>query len=286
MAKGSMNLHFFKILKHIQFKKDYVVYALLYGATSLIIPLTTQYLVNNLIIAGLWQSTLSFIILITVGLIFSQVLRFGMVILKEYIEREVFIVINKFWKNFKTESRYYYLETFQSLKSFSKTLTDFIDISLTVFFGMLTVIFFHPGFIILPLLILASITYLWSNNQKAIKSAIKESDEKYKIFENLNQSSSTDKFEAYLEARHLHLSITKKNNLIIGIVFVLSQIILIKLGVYFIEKDSLSVGQLVSTEIILSGIFGTLIKYPQTLEALYDFETSLYKIKKAQGEVV
>ncbi len=90
-----MTLKFFGILKLVKWKKDYLIYALLYGATSLIIPLATQYLVNNLIVAGLWQSTLTFIIIITIGLIFSQVLRYGMVILKEYIEREVFIIVNE-----------------------------------------------------------------------------------------------------------------------------------------------------------------------------------------------
>ncbi len=124
-----MTLKFFDILKLVKWKKDYLIYALLYGATSLIIPLATQYLVNNLIVAGLWQSTLSFIIIITIGLIFSQVLRYGMVILKEYIEREVFIIVNEKWKSFKDESKHYYLESFNCLKSFSKVFSDYVDVS-------------------------------------------------------------------------------------------------------------------------------------------------------------
>lgn len=278
-----MTLKFFDILKLVKWKKDYLIYALLYGATSLIIPLATQYLVNNLIVAGLWQSTLTFIIIITIGLIFSQILRYGMVILKEYVEREVFIIVNEKWKSFKDESKYYYLESFNCLKSFSKVFSDYVDVSLTVFFGMITVILFHPGFIILPLIIVGSIAFLWSKNHMAIKSAIAESDEKYKIYQNTSRLGQ-DVFNDYLEARHRHLEITKKNNLIIGIVFIICQILLIKLGVYFIQMNSLSIGQLVSAEIIISGIFGTLTKYPQTLESLYDFETSLYKIKKAQRD--
>jgi ABC-type bacteriocin/lantibiotic exporter with double-glycine peptidase domain len=278
-----MTLKFFDILKLVKWKKDYLIYALLYGATSLIIPLATQYLVNNLIVAGLWQSTLTFIIIITIGLIFSQILRYGMVILKEYVEREVFIIVNEKWKSFKDESKHYYLESFNCLKSFSKVFSDYVDVSLTVFFGMITVILFHPGFIILPLIIVGSIAFLWSKNHVAIKSAIAESDEKYKIYQNTSRLNQ-DTFNEYLEARHRHLEITKKNNLIIGIVFIVCQILLIKLGVYFIQMNSLSIGQLVSAEIIISGIFGALTKYPQTLESLYDFETSLYKIKKAQRD--
>jgi ABC-type bacteriocin/lantibiotic exporter with double-glycine peptidase domain len=278
-----MNLYFFEILKQIKLKKDYLIYALLYGATSLIIPLATQYLVNNLIIAGLWQSTLTFIVIISVGLIFSQVLRYGMVILKEYIEREVFLLINTKWKKIRLDSKHYYLESFQSLKTFSKGFSDFIDISLTLFFGMVTVILFHPGFIILPLIILSSLAFLWSNNYNAIKSSLAESDEKYKIYKSINQVNEL-KFADYLEARHKHHFFIKKNNIIIGIVFVICQILLIKLGVFFIQTNSLSIGQLVSTEIIISGIFGTLIKFPQTLESLYDFETSITKLIKAQED--
>jgi ABC-type bacteriocin/lantibiotic exporter with double-glycine peptidase domain len=58
------------------------------------------------------------------------------------------------------------------------------------------------------------------------------------------------------------------------------------MGCYLIVNNQLSVGQLVSAELIISGIFVSLVKLPQTLESIYDYETSQYKISGAmKGQV-
>ncbi len=66
---------------------------------------------------------------------------------------------------------------------------------------------------------------------------------------------------------------------------IFGQIFVLGIGCYLIQVNQLSVGQLVSAEIIISGIFMSFAKLPTTLESLYDFETSQYKISKALGVV-
>lgn len=276
-----MNIEFFEILKKLKLKKEYFIFALLYGGTTLIIPLTVQYLVNNLILSGIWQNTISFTIIIAVGLILSQIFRYSLIILSEYLEREMILIKTPEWNVRPVKTPYYFLELFNGTKSFSKTFADFIDIALSLIFGMLTMILFHPGFLLLPILFIAGLKLIWGKNRAAIKSSILESDRKYELLNVIPNDTELKFTEKFLEDRHVHFNIIKFNAIIVSILFVLTHLILIGLGIYFVQTDSLSLGQLVSAEIILSGIFASLIKLPKSMEALYDFETSQYKMKKA-----
>lgn len=276
-----MKIQFFEILKKIKLRKSYFVFALLYGLTTLIIPLAVQYLVNNLILAGILQNTITFILIISFGLISSVILRYYLIIISEYIEREIFIMNVPEWNLYQTKEPHYFLELFNGMKSFSKTFADFVDITLTLTFGILTIILFHPGFIILPLVIISGLYLIWHRNSPAIATSIKESDQKYNLLGSLPNDKEMVTTELYLIERHDHFRFIKINTIIVGVLFFVSQILLLGLGIYFVESDSLSVGQLVSAEIIVSGIFATLLKFPKTMEAFYDFETSNYKLKKA-----
>ena len=276
-----MNIEFFKVLTKIKYKKEFFIFALLYGGTTLIIPLAVQYLVNNLVLAGIWQNTITFTIIIAAGLALSQVFRYSLIILSEFIEREIILSNVPEWNVRAVKTPHYFLELFSATKSFSKTLADFVDITLTLIFGMITIVLFHPGFILMPIIIGAGITFMWSRNKMAIKSSIMESDKKYDLFHTIPEDKKMLVTQEYLECRHNHFRVIKLNTLIIGVLFVFTQLILLALGIYFVQSNSLSLGQLVSAEIILSGIFASLIKYPKCMEALYDFETSQYKMKKA-----
>ena len=100
-----------------------------------------------------------------------------------------------------------------------------------------------------------------------------------------NQLPSLDEINSYLEARNDHFIFVKKNTLKMSVLFIICQIILLGGGTWMVENQQLSIGQLVSAEIILSGIMISLNKLPEALESLYDYETSTYKIKKAKGEI-
>jgi ABC-type bacteriocin/lantibiotic exporter with double-glycine peptidase domain len=69
------------------------------------------------------------------------------------------------------------------------------------------------------------------------------------------------------------------------VLFILCQISLLGGGTWLVQSQQLSIGQLVSAEIILSGIMVSLNKLPTALEGLYDYETSIYKLMKAKGEI-
>lgn len=270
--------------KQLTLSRKYIFYAIIYGLSFLIIPLTTQYLVNNLALSGILSNTLTFLILLAAAMILSQVFKYTQVILNEYMQREIFFhEIGAWGKEGQSKESPYFFEIFSMMKSFSSSFSHLVELALLMVFGLLLILVFHPIFIILVLVLMASIWWIFSSWNEAVETSLKESEQKYILFKQKahGENLSEQDVEAYLEERHLHFRFIKMNKINVSITFIVSQLVLIGLGIYLIEQNQLSVGQLVSAEIILSGILSSLGKLPKTIEALYDYETSRVKIKNA-----
>ena len=276
--------YFFETLKNVSLSKKYIFYSIFFGLSSLVLPLGVQYLVNNLALAGIWVNTLSFLVIVALGLILSKVLRYCQIILNEYMQRELFIIeIRKWRKKTPADKFYYFLESVSTLKYFSKTFTSCVEIGLILFFGLFTIILFHPVFIVLALTIIFTLYFIFSYAPKAIETSIEESNSKYDFVHTLKESDEIgeDQIEKYLVSRDKHFVYIKKHTFYISLLFIVTQLLLIAIGIYLIQNNQMSVGQLVSAEIILSGILVSLLKLPNTLESFYDFETSQYKLNYA-----
>lgn len=271
-------------IKLLTFHKTYVYYSLAYGLSTLIVPLGVQFLVNSLALSRIWLNTTVFIALIIVGLILAQTIKHSQLVIVESLQREIFCIeVNK-WKNFKSKGySHYYFEILDLLKSFSKSYSNIIELALVIVFGLTTIILFHPTFLILAAVIILTIYHIYSTSYSALDSSIKESDEKYKIFDKIHAGERVEDQNIidFMTARDKHFKFIRKNSFKIGALAVVSQAILLAFGSYLIKNNELSVGQLVSAEIIISGIFMPLSRLPFTLEAVYDYETSKYKIAQA-----
>lgn len=268
-------------MRALEWSKSYVFYAIAYGLSSLILPLGVQFLVNNLALSGIFFNTISFLVLISLGLVISQIIRHSQVILIEFLQREVFIKEMKRWNDFNNmKYSHYYFEVLNVLKSFSKSYASLIEMALVMVFGISTIIIFHPAFIVLAIIIVFTIHQIYSSSDLAIKSSILESNEKYKIYDKIASGDgiNDENINLYLSSRDNHFYFTRRNSFKISLLAILVQIILLGLGCYLIFTNQLSVGQLVSAELIISGITVSLLKLPQTLESVYDYETSQYKI--------
>jgi ABC-type bacteriocin/lantibiotic exporter with double-glycine peptidase domain len=271
-------------IRSLRWNRNYVIYSIVFGFSSLALPLGIQFLVNNLALSGIWQNTVSFLILIAVALVISQIVKHSQVILIEYIQREVFLHEIKKWKSFKDiEKTHYYFEVINSLKSFSKSYASLIEMTLVIVFGILTILTFHPVYLFLVLIIVLTFINIYKKSEKAIKSSIYESTKKYDIYHEIATGKGVNdvSVDSYLEARDDHFFFTRKNSYKISILTVCVHLIFLAIGCYLILANQLSVGQLVSAELILSGIFSSISKLPQTLESVYDYETSQYKIHYA-----
>lgn len=279
-----MEFQFFQNFSKLSSNKLYVIYSMAYGLSSLIIPFGIQYLVNSLTLSGIWFNSLSFLMILTVGLTFSQIFKHSLVILLENLQREILVSEMEKWKNFSNKDKsYYFFEVPNLLKSFSKAYSHLIELGLLLGFGLVTIILFHPAFLLLPLMIGLVLWQIYKTFIPAIKGSIAESNQKYEIHEYIHQGGQVNDshIDSYLNAREVNFSFTKINSFKICAIIIICQAILLGIGSFLIQKEQLSVGQLVSAEIILSGIIISLLKLPQTFESIFNYETSQYKIAKA-----
>jgi hypothetical protein len=277
-------MYFTRSIRRLKFHKTYIFYSFAYGLSTLIIPLSSQFLVNNLALAGIWANTISFLTIIGVILGLAQIFKHTQVILVEYLQREIVVYEMMKWRNLKDSGHsHYYFEIFNLLKSFSKSYANIIDMGLVTVFGMSTIVIFHPAFLVLPIVTGITMYFIRRVFHPAYKTSIDESNVKYEIYDQLTQGVSPNHqtIYNYLGVRDHHFKFIRGISFKMTILYAFSLFYVLAIGAYLIEQDQLSVGQLVAAELIVSGIMQSLMKLPNSLEALYDYETSHFKIEKA-----
>jgi len=274
-------------IKELRMPKKYILYSVLYGITTLIVPLSVQFLVNNLALSGIWINIFGFIIIIGAGITVSLLLRYSQIVLNENLQRELFLSEISKWKSeIEAKNRTLFMEIFFAIKSFSKSFTSLIEIFLVTFFGIIVMMAFHPAFLILAIITGATLYQIRESTKPAIESSIEESNQKYELFRLANTGTNigATEIDNYLANRHEKFRFISSNTIKICILFVVGQLLLLGGGSWLIQINQLSIGQLVSAEIIFSGITVSLNKLPSALEALYEFETNMYKLLKAKGD--
>jgi hypothetical protein len=280
-----MELHFWKLLWQIRLNRLYLLYAVLFGGTTLIIPFGVQYIVNNLALAGIWSNTIAFMLILSIGLLFSLFLNYGQFILREYLQRHVFSLEIKKWdKKILSEKAHYYFEVMSLMKSYATVFSVYVELGLVLIVGLITILLMHPYFMIFPFVIAIGLYFFARSVKFGVKTCILESDAKYAIFNKIKHAEEqTIPIHQYMENRDHHYKILKVNNtLALFLVFGL-QVILLGGGIYLIETNQLSIGQFVSAEIIMSGVVSSILKLPKAMEEMFDFETSKYKLNYAQA---
>jgi hypothetical protein len=281
--ESRLNLKYLDTIKSLPLTRRYLGYAVAYGLSTLILPFGVQFLVNRLALSGIIINMVVFFILLFVGLVFTQIIRHTQVILTESLQRSIYASETLRWSGFlKPYKSHYFFEVHNLLKSFTKSFTHLVELSLIVIFGLASILMFHPFFLIPASMVVFTIYAVIRTSGPAIKTSIKESDEKYELYEEIAQGHVFDslKLTDYLTARDNHFRFIRRNSFYVSLTVISIQLLVLGIGCYLIQINQLSVGQLVSAEIIISGILLSLTKLPLTLEAIYDFETSHYKIAK------
>lgn len=267
--------------------RKYFVVSILFGLSTLIIPLATQYLVNSLALSSILANTIVFLVLLLVFLSLAQVLRYVQLVLLEYMQRQIFYQEVKKWsQHVKADKSHYMLEIQTLMKSFSISYGNLVEFSLAQFFGFLVIISLHPAFLLLPLMTIGALWFILTYWNPAVSTSVDESSEKYRLVDlKFDSQVLSDEDEmTFLKARDDHFTYIKRSTIVVGIIYVLSQFYLLGIGIWLIGREELSLGQLVAAEIILSGLMVSLGKIPKTMESLYDLETSKIKIEMALGE--
>lgn len=168
-------------------------------------------------------------------------------------------------------------------------LLDGINVVVATLIGLLLLALYHFYLMIfVVVLIVLVIAFTWPHSRKAVDTAIVESLSKYNLvawFEEVatypfmfkgrggfqmayqrTNALATD----YINARRYHFRIVLRQIAGLLVVSVLASVILLILGVYLVLRQELTLGQLVASEIIMSGIVASVIKLGKKLETWYD----------------
>jgi ABC-type bacteriocin/lantibiotic exporter with double-glycine peptidase domain len=168
-------------------------------------------------------------------------------------------------------------------------LLDGINVVVATLIGLLLLALYHFYLMIFVIvLVVLVVAFTWPQSRKAVDTAITESLSKYNLVAWFEQVATypfmfkgRGGFEMayhrtnvlatdYINARRYHFRIVLRQIAGLLAVSVLASVVLLILGVYLVLRQELTLGQLVASEIIMSGIVASVIKLGKKLETWYD----------------
>jgi putative ABC transport system ATP-binding protein len=192
-------------------------------------------------------------------------------------------------------NRFFDVMTIQ--KSGSALLLDGLNILLTVIVGLVLLAFYHPLLLAFDILLLAIIgLIILGPIRRGVQSAIAESQAKYSVAEWLEELTrhpllfrsagvrtwiyqNSDRVVGdYLERRASHFRVLFAQVLSASALHVLASTALLGLGGFLVIRGSLTLGQLVAAELVVTMIVGAVSKIGKQLENFYDLMAATDKV--------
>lgn len=289
------------------------IYGFVVGVLNLTVPIAVQALVSNISFGLFLQPIVVLSLILLAGLIFAAVLRVLQIVVVEMIQRRLLIrfiddLSNRLpnlredafdGKNGR-ETMNRIFDVFLAQKAISTLLVSGLEIVLVVGLGVLVLVAYHPylalfdlGLIIIPLFVF----FLLGRN--GIKTAIAESKVKYKMAWYVQELGSLsipqlasnggqvkekldDLSAEYIDRRREHFRIVFRQVLFGFVLFAFANAALLGIGGWLVVQGSLTLGQLVAAELIVTAVVASMSKLGKLFETYYDLMASLDKI----GQVV
>jgi ABC-type bacteriocin/lantibiotic exporter with double-glycine peptidase domain len=289
-------------------------YAIFEGLVALSLPIGIQTIINLLQGAQVSTSWIVLIILVTIGVAFSGILKLMQMRIIETIQQRIFTRASlelsyRFPKIKMSEMHNYYLpelanrffDTLTIQKGLSKVLIDVPSAFLQIIFALLLLSFYHPFFIVFGLLLLLLIYIVFKYTaQKGLDTSLKESKNKYKVAHWLEEISRTvvsfklsgktslamQKTDTlvndYINSRENHFKILVLQFIqMIGFKVLITAGLLL-IGGFLVLDQHMNIGQFVAAEIIILLVINSVEKLILGLESFYDVLTSIEKL----GQVI
>ena len=287
-----------------------VVYGVAISALTLAVPIAVQTLINTIANIGSLRAVYVlafslFLLLFISGLL--SALRMWVI---ELFERHLFARLSaemsyrvvrsphevfRDRRNAGITHRYFDIMTFQ--KNVPRLLVDGLTLVLQTLIGFTVVSFYHPWFLIFNLVILTFIYLIWEIWSRGAKiTAIEMSREKYEMSRWLSDLETAHEF--FKSSRHVelaaettddhsgrfikkhreHFSFTFKQAVGFLLLYAFSSSMLLGLGGWLVTNGELSIGQLVSAELIMASIFLGLSRFSSFLKYYYELFGATDKI--------
>lgn len=288
-----------------------LAYAIGVGICSLTIPVAVQALVNSVAIGTLMQPILVLTGLVAGVLLFSGILRVLQLFVAEVMQRRIVVrfalflaqklphvIVDKFHREFGPEYILRFMEVFAIQKVVALLLLDGIAVFFQVIIGLILVSFYHPFFLAFALLVLLSVVIVvFLMGIGGVKSSIKESTAKYDVLawlqdlasvptifkshagEQYAMTRSDELVQRYLVFRRKHFSVLLRQNIGALLIQTFANAALLFLGGVLVMRGELTLGQLVSAELIFSLVLISVTKTGKHLEKFYDLCASVNKLE-------
>jgi multidrug resistance efflux pump len=258
-------------------------------------PLAVQALINNIAFTGLTQSLIFLTLILFVVLSASVATQMLQLSLMERLQCRTYVRsvagVTAFLNTLEGSKKIPDLKKFAEItsvqKGFVKLWVEGLDLLLRLFAGLIVLMFYHPSFAFLSLLvmILAAVVVQLGRRQ-AVNFASEECAAKYEWIEHTAREPNAYTEDPlrdqasinYLEARRSHFRVYYLQSFLIYMVAIFAGAALVALGGYLVLKEALTVGELVASEMITGSIIFSLFKVPKFIEVYYDFEASLGKL--------
>lgn len=305
---------FKKLLQVIEL--DYVMLKviILYGAAiallTLAIPISVQSLIAVVSFGTLMQPILVISLVLFIILAVMAGLRVAQAMVIETLQQGIFAqiafrIVSQLPKACADHLEYekqrplmnFFFETETVQKMLATLLLIGVDIILVSLFSMLLIAFYHPFLLIFDiiLIITMSVAIIWPW-KKALSYAHEQCSYKhdvayflqdllrnvlfYKFQKNAEHlmARSDHKVVKYLTSRQMHFRQMLKHIVSINAIAVSANVAMLLIGGYLVVKEQLTIGQLVASELVVSGLLYGFVRLSGYLQGLYELLASSRKL--------
>jgi ABC-type bacteriocin/lantibiotic exporter with double-glycine peptidase domain len=287
-----------------------VIYSVVIGLLSLVVPVATQSLVNTIAFGTLLQPLVVLSLLVLLALLFSAFLRTLRSHVVEVIQRRVFVRVSAdtLQRLLRVKvaayddghgpelvNRFFDVVTLQ--KGGATLLVDGVELLMTTLVGMLLLTVYHPLLMAFALILVFFVfVILFPLGIGAVRTAVKESKSKYAIaawLQEIARSPATFKSSpgtqfalekgnelvgAYLDYRKSHWRILLRQ--IVGSLTMqaVGSAAVLGAGGWLVIERQLTLGQLVAAELVVAATLSSFSKFGKQLETFYDLLAAVDKL--------
>lgn len=287
------------------------LYAVVFGALSLAVPIAVQVLVNTIAFGSLLQPLVVLAALLFGVLALSGLVQVVEAFAIEVLQRRVFVrIAEDFARRLSSvpvhaheqkdvvelSTRFFEVVTLQ--KALGKLLFDGLGLILQTLAGLVLLAFYHPLLLLFDAVLVLALLLVVALGYGAISTAIDESNAKYRVAAWLQTlAGKPELFSRGPAARHgairadvltrEYLGLRRRHyarvfrQIIGGVgVQVGAVVALLGIGGYLVMQRELTLGQLVAAELVVGSVGAGYSKLGKLFESVYDLLASLDKVGK------
>ncbi len=300
----------FKLFK--EEKKDFTVvliYAVIVGLMSLVVPLSASAIVNSVML-GLSSQLAMLCVLVAIGLLIVGAFDVMKRYVSDILQRRIFVrtsfdiayrlprmTQSAFNQEYAPEvvNRFFDVLTIQ--KTIGKFLLDGTGSGLVILIGLILLAVYHPFFILFDIALLAFVPIvIFVLGQNGLETSVKESKKKYALvswFEEIARCQASFKLFSkpefvyqrvdaiavnYVEARHKHFLVLARQMIGSAIFRAAATVGVLGLGGALVLSEQLTIGELVAAELVVIAMLGAIEKLIEQFEHHYDLFTAIDKV--------